>query len=162
MLQHNLYLPSNNEEKYMTATNWNPWTELETFERALHRVFDLPLSHLFGNDYHESWQPRTDVYETDVAYVIETDLPGVSMQDISVQLTETTVVIAGKRASIPAGGVETHSRAERPCGTFRRAFTLPTAVKRDEVQATYANGVLTVTVPKADAARPRQITVQAA
>ena len=146
----------------MTVANWNPWTELETFERALHRVFDLPLSRLFGNDHYEPWQPRTDVYETDVAYVIEADLPGVTMPDISVQLAGTTVVIAGKRESALPGDVEKQPRVERPCGTFRRTFTLPTAVKSDEVQATYANGVLTVTVPKADAARPRQITIQAA
>jgi HSP20 family protein len=162
MLQHNLYLHSNNEEKYMTVTNWNPWTELETFERALHRVFDLPLSHLFGIGQHEPWQPRTDVYETDVAYVVEADLPGVTMQDISVQLAETTLVIAGKLESALSGSPETHARVERQCGTFRRTFTLPTAVKSDEVQATYDSGVLTVTVPKADAARPRQITIQAA
>jgi HSP20 family protein len=146
----------------MTVANWNPWTELETFERALHRVFELPLSRLFDNDPHEQWQPRTDVYETDVAYVVEVDLPGVTMQDISVQLTGSTVVIAGKRESALPGDVEKQPRVERPCGTFRRAFTLPTAVKSDEVQATYGNGVLTVTVPKTDAARPRQITVQAA
>jgi HSP20 family protein len=146
----------------MTAVNWNPWTELETFERALHRVFDLPLSRLFSNDDHEPWQPRTDVYETEVAYVIEADLPGVSMQDISVQLAGTTLVIAGKRESTMAGDSETHSRIERPCGTFRRTFTLPTAVKNDEVQAAYAHGVLSVTVPKADAARPRKIAIQAA
>jgi HSP20 family protein len=146
----------------MTVANWNPWTELETFERALHRVFDLPFVRLFGNDYHEPWQPRTDVYETDVAYVVEADLPGVTMQDISVQLAGTTVIIAGKRESALPGSVETHTRVERPCGAFRRVFTLPTAVKSDEVQATYANGVLTVTVPKTDAARPRQITIQAA
>ena len=146
----------------MTAANWNPWTELETFERALHRVFELPLSRLFDPDHHEQWEPRTDVYETDVAYVVEVDLPGVTMQDISVQLTGSTVVIAGKRESALPGGVEQQPRVERPCGTFRRAFTLPTAVKSDEVQATYGNGVLTVTVPKTDAARPRQITVQAA
>jgi HSP20 family protein len=146
----------------MTAAHWNPWTELETFERALHRVFELPLSRLFDTDYQEQWQPRTDVYETDVAYVVEVDLPGVTMQDISVQLTGTTVVIAGKRENALPGGVEQQPRVERPCGTFRRAFTLPTAVKGDEVQATYGNGVLTVTVPKTDAARPRQITIQAA
>jgi HSP20 family protein len=146
----------------MTVANWNPWTELETFERALHRVFDLPLPRLFGNDHHEPWQPRTDVYETDVAYVVEADLPGVTMQDISVQLAGTTVVIAGKRENALPGGVEKHLDVERPCDTFQRAFTLPTAVKSDEVQATYVNGVLTVTVPKADAARPRQITIQAA
>ncbi|HEY5867597.1 MAG TPA: Hsp20/alpha crystallin family protein [Candidatus Tectomicrobia bacterium] len=146
----------------MTAAHWNPWTELETFERALHRVFELPLSRLFDPDHREPWQPRTDVYETDVAYVVEVDLPGVTMQDISVQLTGSTVVIAGKRESALPGDVEKQPRVERPCGTFRRAFTLPTAVKSAEVQATYGNGVLTVTVPKTDAARPRQITIQAA
>jgi HSP20 family protein len=82
--------------------------------------------------------------------------------DISVRLESTTVVIAGKRQSTHSGSFNHQARIERPCGTFQRAFTLPTAVKQDEVQATYANGVLTITVPKADAARPRQITVQAA
>ena len=152
----------NKEEKCMPVAHWTPWTELETFERVLNRVFDLPLPRLFGNDHHEPWQPRTDMYETDAAYVVEVDLPGMTIGDISVQLEETTVIISGQRQSTPPGGVHNNARVERPSGTFQRAFTLPAAVKRDEVQATYANGVLTVTVPKADAARPRQITVQAA
>jgi HSP20 family protein len=71
-------------------------------------------------------------------------------------------VITGQRQSANSENVNQHPRVERPCGTFQRAFTLPTAVQRDEVQATYANGVLTITVPKAEAARPRKITVQAA
>ena len=146
----------------MPVAHWTPWTELETFEHVLNRVFDLPFPRLFDNGHHEPWQPHADVYETDAAYVVEVDLPGMTMHDISVRLEGTTVEIAGKRQSTHSGGVHSQARIERPCGTFQRAFTLPTAVKRDEVQATYANGVLTVTIPKADAARPRQITVQAA
>jgi HSP20 family protein len=166
-LRHNAAAQScvcriNKEEKYMPVAHWNPWTEFETFERVLNRAFDLPFPRLFGNDHHESWQPRTDIYETDAAYVIEVDLPGMTTHDISVQLEETTVSISGQRQSTHPEGVYNKSRVERQSGRFQRDFTLPTAVQRDEVQATYTNGVLTVTIPKADAARPKQIIVQAA
>ena len=146
----------------MPVAHWNPWTEFETFEHVLNRVLDLPFPRLFDSSHHKSWQPRTDIAETDMAYIVEVDLPGMTIHDISVQLEGTTVVIAGKRHSTPSESVNPQARIERPCGTFQRAFTLPTAVKQDEVQATYAHGVLTITVPKADAARPRHITVQAA
>jgi HSP20 family protein len=163
MLHHN---PNayriNKEEKGMPVASWNPWTEFETFEHVLHRVFDLPFPRLFDNGHHEPWQPCTDISETDAAYVVEVDLPGMTMHDISVQLEGTTVVIAGQRQSTHAESVHHRPRVERPCGAFQRAFTLPTAVQRDAVEATYVNGVLTITVPKADVARPRQITVQAA
>ena len=146
----------------MSVAHWNPWTDFATFEHVLKPIFALPFPRLFDNGYHEPWQPRTDISETDAAYVVEVDLPGMTMHDISVQLEGTTVMIAGQRQSTPSGSIHQHPRIERPCGTFQRAFTLPTAVKRDEVQATYTNGVLTITVPKAEAARPRIITVQAA
>ena len=146
----------------MPVVHWNPWTEFETFEHVLNRVLDPPFPRLFDNGHHEPWQPRSDISETDAAYVVEIDLPGMIIHDISIQLEGTTVVITGQRQSTHSESAKQQARVERPCGTFHRAFTLPTAVKRDEVQATYANGVLTITVPKADAARPRQITVQAA
>jgi HSP20 family protein len=152
----------NKEEKCMPVAHWNPWTEFETFGHVLNQVFDLPFPRLFDNGQHEPWQPRTDISETDAAYIVEVDLPGMTIHDISVRLEGTTVVIAGQRQSTPSESANHQARVERPCGTFQRAFTLPTAVKQDEVQATYANGVLTITIPKADAARPRHITVQAA
>ena len=138
------------------------YASCETFEHVLNRVLDLPFPRLFDSSHHKSWQPRTDIAETDMAYIVEVDLPGMTIHDISVQLEGTTVVIAGNRHSTPSESVNPQARIERPCGTFQRAFTLPTAVKQDEVQATYAHGVLTITVPKADAARPRHITIQAA
>jgi len=152
----------NKEGKYMPVVHWNSWTEFETFEHMLNRVLDLPFPRLFDNGHRESWQPLTDISETDAAYIVEVDLPGMTMHDISVRLEGTTVVISGQRQHTRSESVNPHACVERPCGTFQRAFTLPTAVKRDEGQATYANGVLTITVPKADAARTKHITVQAA
>jgi len=163
MLQHNAHVYRiNKEENSMSIASWNPWTEFETFGNVLHRVFDLPFPRLSDNGPHEPWQPCTDISETDEAYVVEVDLPGMTIEDISVRLEGTTVVIAGQRQSLHSKNVKRRTRVERPCGTFQRAFALPTAVQQEAVQAAYTNGVLTITVPKADAARPKHITVQAA
>ena len=83
----------------MAVASWNPWTEFETFEHVLHRVFALPFPRLFDNGHHEPWQPCTDISETDAAYVVEVDLPGMTIHDISVRLEGTTVVVAGQRQS---------------------------------------------------------------
>ena len=146
----------------MPVASWNPWTEIETFGHVLHRVFDLPFPRLSDSGHHEPWQPCTDISETDETYVVEVDLPGMTREDISVQLAGPTVVIAGQRQPTHSKSVHHRARVERPYGTFQRTFTLPTAVQQDAVQATYVNGVLTIIVPKTDAARPRQIMVQAA
>jgi HSP20 family protein len=148
----------------MATTSWNPWTELETFTRELQRAFDCPTTRPSqkGNGHQESWKPRMDVSETDAAYIIEADVPGLTIQDITVQLEGATLEIAGERQSAlrQQGGHFTHS--ERVFGKFQRTFSLPTAVNADEIQAAYTNGVLTVTVPKASAARTRRINVQTA
>lgn len=148
----------------MATTFWNPWTELEAFTRELHRAFDRPTAHPSrnGHGHQESWKPRMDVSETDAAYIIEADVPGLTIQDITVQLEGATLEITGERQDTPRqqGGHSTHS--ERVFGKFQRTFNLPTAVNTDEIQAAYTNGVLTVTVPKASTARARRINVQTA
>ena len=83
----------------MPVAHWNPWIDFETFGQVLNPIFDLPFPRLFDNGDYEPWQPRTDISETDAAYVVEVDLPGMTMHDISVQLEGTTVMIAGQRQS---------------------------------------------------------------
>src|SRR5262245_10322831 len=123
----------------MAVAHWNPLAEVETFERVLNRVFDLPLSRMLSNNHPEPWQPRIDVYETETEYVVEADLPGMTTHNFTVQLEETTVIITGERKSTRPETAGKHTHVERLYGPFQRAFTLPTAVKRDEIQATYAN-----------------------
>lgn len=146
----------------MAAEHWSPWTEFETIKRELNHIFDLSIPSPFGAGHDASWQPRLDVYETDAAYVVEADLPGMRIEGIIVRLEDTKLVITGERQSTHPETSNSYTHVERTFGPFQRTFTLPTAVQMDEVHATYTNGVLTVTVPKADSARPRQITVQAA
>jgi HSP20 family protein len=103
-----------------------------------------------------------DVSETDVAYSIEADVPGLTIQDITVQLEGTTLVITGERQSTPRQEGRHYTHSERVFGKFQRTFSLPVAVNADEIQAAYTNGVLTVTIPKASTARTKRINVRAA
>jgi HSP20 family protein len=146
----------------MATTTWNPWTELEAFSRDLHRAFEPPTAHpgQQSNGPPHAWHPALDVSETDAAYIIAADVPGLTIADINVQLEGTTLTIDGERHEAPQqGGRATH--AERTFGAFQRTVNLPTAVHAEAIQAAYSNGVLTVTVPKVDAARTRRINVQA-
>jgi len=148
----------------MATTSWNPWTELEAFTRQWHRAFDRPTSRPFsnGNGFQESWKPSMDVSETDAAYIIEADAPGLTIDDITVRLEGSTLIIAGERQSAARPQTAGYTYTERAFGKFQRTFSLPKAVNMDEIQAAYSNGVLTVTVPKASAAQTRRIHVQAA
>lgn len=149
----------------MTLVKWNPWTELETFKRDFDRLFDIHMPSMFGrggNGPTAMWMPRMDVHETDSAYVVATDLPGMTIEDIDVEVEGSTLMISGERKSEQVSPAGHDAHHERTFGKFQRAFTLPAAVKVDEVDATYANGVLTVTIPKVEEARTKRIAIQAA
>jgi HSP20 family protein len=150
----------------MALVKWNPWTELESFRHDFDRFFDTYMPRVFGYDswnrQQALWMPRMDVRETDSAYIVEADLPGMSIEDIAVHVEGNTLVLAGERKGEQTNNGRSYAHFERTFGKFKRAFTLPTAVKVDEVHATYAGGVLTVTVPKAEAARTKRIAITSA
>jgi HSP20 family protein len=148
----------------MALVQWNPWTGMEALRREVDRLFDTHVTGMFSNgDTHRGmWSPRLDVRELDHAFVVEVDLPGMSLEDITVSLENNTVVIAGERKATWNSEESRPTHRELSYGAFQRALTLPTAVNVDQVEATYTNGVLTVTIPKAAEARTKRIAIQAA
>lgn len=109
------------------------------------------------------WLPPVDTYETEQAFVIEADLPGVQQEHIDVHFEQGTLTIGGRRApTLPepreTGKMRVYS-SERLSGAFSRSIRLPEYVDGEKIEATYANGVLTVRVPKLAAALPRKINV---
>jgi len=148
----------------MALVQWNPWTGMEALKREVDRLFETHLPEMFSNgDTHRvTWAPRLDVRELDNAFVVEADLPGMALADITVSLENNTLVIAGERKATWTGDDGRPTHRELSCGAFQRVLTLPTAVNADHVEATYTNGVLTVTVPKAAEARTKRIAIQAA
>ena len=109
------------------------------------------------------WMPPLDVYETESAFVVEADLPGVHPENVEINFEQNTLTLRGTRAptfQAPERGELRAYSLERTTGAFARSVRLPEYVDGNQIEATYANGVLTVTVPKAQSARPRKIAIK--
>lgn len=108
------------------------------------------------------WLPPVDIYETESAFVVEADLPGVHQENVSIQFDRNALTISGTRAATLPAKEKSQLRvfsAERLSGTFSRSVRLPDHVDADKIEASYHNGVLSVTVPKAAGARARSIPI---
>ena len=129
------------------------------------------LNRLFGNVYlrdedtgfRGGWVPSVDIFETEKHdLVLRAELPGMSREDVEVTVENGTIVIKGEKKFDPAVKEEHYRRIERAYGTFHRSFTLPNTVDASKVSAEYKNGVLTVTLPFREEAKPRTISVAVA
>lgn len=129
----------------------------ELFERINHLLGAAPaMPSLTGTMV---WAPLADMRETDDAYVVECELPGIKHDDIDIEISERELSITGELKESEREG--TMRRSTRRSGRFEYRSVLPTEVKAEDVGATLADGVLTVTLPKAQAAKPRHIKVTA-
>jgi HSP20 family protein len=116
------------------------------------------LNRLFASS-ENNWLPALDVQENKDSFIVRTELPGLKLEDIEVSLHEGALLISGERkVEKVEEGVEVH-RQERSYGKFQRALTLPTPVAADKITAQYKDGVLTVTLPKTEEAKPKKIDV---
>jgi len=129
---------------------WPGFGRLSNLQDELDRLFESPLT---------GWAPALDVHEDKDHYVVRAELPGLKREDIDVSLQDGALVISGERkAEKVEEGVKIH-RQERFYGKFQRALTLPEPVAADKVKADYKDGILTVTLPKTEEAKPRKIDV---
>jgi HSP20 family protein len=123
----------------------------------LNRMFGAAFS---GDFVGQSWVPAADIYETaDKDVVVKIELPDVKREDIKVTVENDTLTIAGERKFDATVSREQYQQIERGYGAFERSFALPTTVDAGRVGATYQDGVLTVTLPRREETRPRQIPV---
>jgi HSP20 family protein len=107
-----------------------------------------------------SWIPACDVFEDKDAVKIVAEVPGVAPEDVKISLEHNLLTIRGEKRQHAEEQTERVHRYERTYGSFERAFSLPTTVDPEKIAANYANGILTVTIPKAERARPREIPVK--
>ena len=105
------------------------------------------------------WSPAVDIYETENELLFKVDAAGLSQEDIDVQLENGTMTLKGERKFEKDDKVKGYHRIERSYGAFARSFTLPDTVNPEGVRAEYAQGVLTITLPKKELAKPRAIKV---
>lgn len=134
---------------------------------SLRSEMDHLFDNFFGNrpfysaaDAADLMTPPVDVEETAEGYVFRADLPGMTEKDVKVSLVGDTLTLRGERKRESESQEGSVHRTERVFGAFERTFTLPKALRGDQVKASYRNGVLEIRVPKAEEARVREIEVQ--
>lgn len=144
----------------MPMIRYNPFSTEEEFPAGL-RVFQDSLSRLFSEPASRPWSPAVDIYETENELVLKADVPEVDPKNIAIQLENGTLTLKGERQfEQQKNGQKGFHRIERSYGSFVRAFSLPETVDGEKVKADYRNGVLTVTLPKKEVAKPKTINVE--
>ena len=149
----------------MTIVRWDPFRELEDVSDRLNRMFSRPaLPRTNGKETMvvADWVPSVDVSETDGEYQIKAEIPDVKKEDVRVTLEDGVLTIQGERKQEKEEKGKKYHRVERSYGSFTRSFSLPTTVDATRIAATYKNGVLEITVPKAETAKSKKVDIQAA
>jgi HSP20 family protein len=113
-----------------------------------------------GDLIPSAWTPAVDVAEHESEYIVKVELPGVAREDVKITMQENILTIRGEKKAEKEAHEPNFHRVERSYGSFQRSFTLPTHVKNDRIEASYRDGILTVTLPKAEDAKPKQIEVK--
>ncbi len=135
-----------------TAISADPFHGLRFFEDAVTRLLNEPRA-------NRPWSPAVDILETEDALTVKADLPGANPEDIDIRVENGALTIRGSRKFEKDETVKGYHRIERSYGDFVRSFAVPTSVETDKVAAQYKDGVLTVSLPKKEAAKPRQVKV---
>jgi HSP20 family protein len=150
-----------------TLTRWDPIRELSdmrrTMDRIMDRFFDEPLSGnlaAFPQRNGNAWSLPIDVAEDADAYTIKASVPGINPEQIEITLNDNVLMIKGETSSESESKETNWHVRERRYGSFSRSVTLPTSVNADAVEATNENGVLTLRLPKTEAAKPKRIAIK--
>ena len=138
----------------------NPFNELERMRRQM----DLLAGNLFGGVPQQTGAcgvyPALNVTEDKDKYYIRAELPGLKNDDLDIQATGRSISISGQKKITPEDDNAKYHRRERDAGRFSRIIDLPDNINTEKVEAGLASGILTITIPKAETAKPRQITIQ--
>ena len=144
-------------------TFWTPFTGLPALRDELDRLFSAGNNDWLANSPRvlSGWAPPVDLYEDKDSLVFQAELPGFKKEHVEISLQDGVLTVSGERkVENQAAETEAH-RTERFYGKFQRSITLPVAVDADKIKAAYQDGLLTVTLPKSEHAKPRQIAINA-
>jgi len=146
----------------MAIARWDPFRELAVMQDRLNRIFGDAYGRRLDDDVmtRGDWIPPVDIFENDKhEIVIRAEMPGLKRDDIELRVENNTLTLRGERKRENEVKDEQYHRVERAYGAFSRSFSLPSTVDAGNVSAEYKDGVLTVTLPTREEAKPRQIPV---
>jgi HSP20 family protein len=150
----------------MAIVRWEPFRDLVAVQSRLNRIFDEAFQ---GSPRTEEdwalgrqWAPSVDIFEHEGNLVLRAELPGIEPKDVDVHVENNVLTLRGERKLESEVKREQYHRVERAYGTFSRSFTLPNVVDTEKIKADYKDGVLSVTLPQREEAKPKQIQVSVA
>lgn len=148
----------------MAIVRWEPFRDLVSVQDRMNRIFDEAFRGQGRATDDEwalggSWAPAVDIFEHEGNLVLKAELPGVDPKDVDVRVENNVLTLRGERKFESEVKREQYHRVERAYGSFSRSFTLPNAVDTEKIKAEYKDGVLRVTLPQREEAKPKQIAV---
>jgi HSP20 family protein len=145
----------------MAIVRWEPFRNLVNSQGEFDRFFREAFSPLVGQGEvsTRTWAPAVDIYENGDNLVLKAELPGVNPDDVEIRVEDNTLYLKGERKFDNEVKEQNYHRVERTYGTFTRTFSLPNSIDSDKVAANYKDGVLTLTMPKKEEAKPKTIKI---
>jgi HSP20 family protein len=147
----------------MALVRWEPVRELSSLQSDMNRLFNTffdTTTGANGGSTPRRWIPAMDLVETDDHFVLKADLPGLTDEDVKIDVEDDVLTISGERKSEHEDKREGYVRVERSYGAFRRSLTLPEGVEPEAVTASFDRGVLEVRIPKPEERKPRRVAIQ--
>src|SRR6202142_1660335 len=142
-----------------TIARLEPFRGVSTLQDQVNRLFNAGFANQGDDTALTTWAPAVDIYETPNELVVKADLPEVNEKEIDVRVENNLLTIRGERKFEKSVAEENFLRVERTYGSFSRSFSLPNTLNAEAIAAEYKNGVLTVTLPKREETKPRQVKV---
>jgi HSP20 family protein len=143
----------------MALVRWDPIRELDSLQGDMNRLFDRFFEGRAANGTSRRWIPAMDLVETDDSLVLRGDLPGMTEDDVDIEIKDNILTVSGERKSESEQSGEGYHRVERAFGSFSRSLTLPQGVDAGRVEAKFENGVLEVRIPKPAEAKPTRVQI---
>ncbi len=144
----------------MTLMRWKPFGDLVSMHDKINRLFQDAFNEFDqGSDSLTSWYPATDIFETKDDYVFKLEVPGLSKNDVNIELNDNTLTIKGEKKEEKEIKKENYHRIESSSGKFSRSFTLPRNIDAKKVNANMENGILELRVAKAENKKAKAIPI---
>jgi HSP20 family protein len=145
----------------MAITRWRPFRDVVSIQDEMNRLFDDFFGRpVLKTDWTEGvWSPTVDVSEDKDNVILRAEMPGMSKEDVNISIQDNVLTLKGEKKQEKEEKDKSYHRIERSYGSFCRSFQFPTSVKSDKVKASYKDGVLSVTLPKTEEVKPKEIPI---
>jgi HSP20 family protein len=149
-------------EDKMNLIRYNPTRDLWHLRDEMDKIFNQFTTRTFDSEEtpEVDWSPRVDITENENSYVVKAELAGLSKDDVKITMKEDVLTIRGEKKSETKSENENVHLLERRYGRFVRAFRLPSSVNSKKIDATFKDGILTLSLPKAEEAKPKEIEIK--